>query len=376
MDLSWAAVVFIPTIITPAIILYFMFRLLIPKAKSAPNNDFVTILIFILLSALINLQLIGYFTEVLWKAHIPQDKSIVLKLFKDVLGRNDYDPIRPFIFLYKRIVNDFLPTNVFGVLIDLHFRVFLVGGIIYLSQVGFKLLKWIVDDKFYGRLPSELLYKINNAISNPFKKYFFSYWNYVLDFDENLEILMVDITTDGDELFSGKFTDWTPDDDTSRDAIGSLGITTILKYEARGTSKEEFDEEEEEKKKAQKSHFYMQSSRRRWRLIQNDGAMYIPYSTIKSIHVWRIQRGSSLNVWVNDKNKNARLKWHLMLASKHPKFIKEVRVNVEVKNQKEADNYLENLFSWIAENEVDNVDDKLSIEFFSKKEISFTNSDT
>jgi len=374
LDLSWAAVIFIPTILTPAIIFYFMFRLLVPKAKSPPQNDAVSILLFVLLSCLVNIQLIGYLAEILWQAYIPPDKTPILSLFRNILGRNDYDPIRPFLFFYTKFVNNFLPTNVLGIFIDLHFRVVLIGVLLFILQWIFKSVKTFIDIKFYGKFPSNILNELANALLNPFKKFFFSYWNYVLDFDENLELLMIDISTNNDELYSGKFVDWTPDDDASKDSIGSIGITTVLKYEAKGTAEQQNcncdnDNSEEMQKKQDKGYFYSKSSKRRWRLIQNDGTLYIPYSNIDTIHIWKIQRGSYFNVWVDNENKNERLKWHLMIISKSPDFIKQIKIKVKIDTQEKADNYLENLFSWIAENDLGNIAAKLHIDFYSQEKI-------
>jgi hypothetical protein len=363
LELSWAAVVFIPTVLTPAILLYFMFRLLIPKAKSPPSNDLMSLMIFILLSFLINIQLIGYTVENLWPAYISSEK--VMAVYKNIIGLNDYDPFRPFISIYSCLVNDFLPTNILGIFLDLHLRVLLIGLIVCGLYHLFLLFKWVVDENFHGKWPSTTLNKVLNKIFDPFKKYFFSYWNYVFDFDENLEVLMIDVNTETDELYSGLFVDWTPDDDISRDAIGSLGMTNILKYESKGSGTNPSPSNE-----VKSGHFNLKPSNRRWRLIQNDGTMYIPYSRVNTIHIWKIKRGSTLNLWVNDSNKNERLKWYLMLASKKQKFITKITVNVKVESQEDADNYIENLLSWVSENDLDEISSVLNIEVYSENSIS------
>src|SRR5690606_25258044 len=132
------------------------------------------------------------------------------------------------------------------------------------------------------------------------------YWNYILDFNENIEILMIDIATTDESLYSGMFVDWTPDDSASTDAIGSIGIKNVFKYETPVDHKHNLPPEKEE----EKSYFSMPKSTRRWRLIKNDGEMYVPYSQIKTMHIWKLKRGATLKAWVRDTNSNERLKWH------------------------------------------------------------------
>lgn len=353
MELSWAAALIIPTVVTPAVLLYFFFRLLIPKAKAPPQNDFVSVLLFSLLAILINVELFGYTLDLMIRGHfgleIVTAEKDLFQLFRKLIGRNAYDPIRPFVSIYSNLVNPFLKSNIFGIFIDLHLRPVLIGASLYLFKYLLSGMKYIIDYNFYNQWQSKWLNKAINFFSDPLKKYFFSYWNYILDFNQNIEILMMDISTTDESLYSGMFIDWTPDDSESTDTIGSIGIKNVFKYE---TPKDLGQKNIESQKPG---YFSMPSSSRRWRLIKNDGELYIPYSQIKSIHIWKIIKGTNLNIWVNDTNTNERLKWYLLLVSKRPDFFHSVKIRVSVKSDEEGKNYEEVFVNWLSENSLESI---------------------
>lgn len=359
MDLSWAAVIILPTLFTPAVFLTFLFRLAIPKSKAPPNRDYTSVLLFLILSALINLELIAFVADLIGRNQImwlspSLESTAKFNLFRDLVGRNDYQPMRPFVSIYSFLVNDFLRTNIFGIFIDLHLRPAIFCFFVFLANKTLAKIKKYLDGNYYEKFPSVYFNKAINTLLDPFKRHFFSYWNYVLDFDENLEILMLDILHDDDNLYSGMFVDWTPDDSESTDTVGSLGIKNIFRYEpAKGIIKPEDD-----------SHFTSPKSERRWRLIQNDGVMYVPYSKIKTIHVWRFKKEASLNIWVTDNNSNERMKWYLLLFSKRPEFFSSVNVKSKVKNEEEMNRYEANFISWVHSIKLENYIDKINLEFF------------
>lgn len=358
MDLSWAAVILLPSIVTPALLLYFLFRLIVPKAKSPQQNDFISILLFSLLVTVINLQLLGFTINLIAKAQYYDGIRISnsFELYRSLIGRNSFDPIRPFVFFYRIFCNDFLPTNILGIFLDLHIRPILIAIGLYLAKIILKSIKEIAEVRFYDSSWIKKADILISKLTNPFKKYFFSYWNYVLDFNPNLEIIILDISTEDGNLYTGRFVDWTPDDSSSSDTIGSLGIKDVFKYAP--------PEKIELKSYEVTGHFSAPKSKRDWRLINNKGTMYIPYSFTRTIHIWKLHRGAIINIWVNDFSSNERMKWYLLLVGSRPNFIGEIVINVNVRSDDEQDSYLENFENFIIENGIENLVDIIDLNIF------------
>jgi hypothetical protein len=99
---------------------------------------------------------------------------------------------------------------------------------------------------------------------------------------------------------------------------------------------------------------YLRKNGLRWRLIKNDCEMYVPYSQIKTMHVWKFKRGTKLTVWVYDTNSNERLKWYLLLISKRPDFFEKIEFQVKA-NERELANYEDNFATWLADNNLERI---------------------
>lgn len=367
MDLSWAAVILLPSIVTPALLLHFFFRLIVPKSKAPPQNDFTSILLFCLLTAVINLQLIAYFANLIIFRTTFADGPLISNLFelyRALIGRNDYDPIRPFISLYSLVSNEFLNTNIFGIFLDLHLRPLFLGISIWITKLFFSKIKKMIDEKYYESCIQRWLDSFFAYITYPFKKYFFSYWNYVLDFNPNVEILMLDLLHDDGNLYSGKFIDWTPDDSESNDTVGSLGIGAVFKY---GPTSEAKKTESAKKETEQPGHFTSPPSERKWRMLTNKGNMYVPFAKIRTIHIWKLKKGGTLDIWVNDFNTNERMKWYLSLASLKENFLSKINIIVTVKDDKDFINYLENFENFISDNGLDKLMTIIELEIFTEE---------
>ena len=272
----------------------------------------------------------------------------------------EYSPIRPFLMF-----SDYCPGDILGIIADLHIRILLFSMmlIILVRLIGLiisifdtLLYKgWLLDYKWLSMYPCvvDKAKAFIDCLTTSWKKLLLNYWNYVFDFNENLEILMVDIMTRSDELYSGKFVDWVPHIGNQNSQV-AIGITEILKYDPE--------------KNFHKNN--TDTPKRRWRLIKNKGAMYIPFSEISSMHTWKILRGTSFTIWIDDENKKERLKWYLLIVAKRSHFIKKIEINIDIGGEEEAELYCISLLSWIEENNLEKITDKIYIEILLSKDAS------
>ena len=304
---------------------------------------------------MINFNLIGFTLNRLCKVFSTNEN---LSSACSMMIHKEYSPIRPFL-----IFTDYSPENILGIIADFHIRVFLfsiivlafgklVGFIIFISDYLFY-ESCLSDKRWFSIYPTfrVIVRKIIDPFTTGYKKLLLNYWSYVFDFDESLEILMVDIMTRSDELYSGKFVDWIPNVG-NKNSLVAVGITEVLKYESVKIPHKENNTK----------------PKRRWRLIKNRGEMYISFSEISSIHVWKIPRGTSLTVWIDDENKKERLKWYLLLTAKRLHFIK--KINIKFGDEEKANSYCESLLDWIEENDLKNVANKIQVEILSTKDDS------
>lgn len=334
MDLSWAAAVFIPTIITPAVLIYISLRILIPKSKAQPNNDFSIIIFFVFVTTLINYDVITYTLRLVWsevsKVETESKDSLIVAL-NSLVKNTSVEPVRYSQHLEPLFFNnDIKESNIFGIILELHLRPFLWFLGFYLGLFSFKCYRRRINQYWHNEWSANLLNFVDKVINklfwNKFKKFFFSYWHYVFDFDEVNESLLVDIMCVDGNLFSGIFVDYTPDDDISRDAIGSVGITCPLKYGPQddSTTTETID--------SNNSTVTKSKIRRPWNIINNEGVMYIPYANIKTIHIWKIRRGTKINLTLLKENHEERMFWYLNLLfnieEENKGIIKKLKIRI------------------------------------------------
>ena len=86
-------------------------------------------------------------------------------------------------------------------------------------------------------------------------------------------------------------------------------------------------------------------SNRKQRLINNSGKLLIPYSKIKTIHLWKLKTGTDMELNIFDSNSEELLKWYLSLMKFAPHIFTTFKVKVFLKNETQ-DEFEKRLLLW------------------------------
>ncbi len=142
-------------------------------------------------------------------------------------------------------------------------------------------------------------------------------WSILTLWNDKREVLMVDVLTTEDSLYSGALATWIPEDND----LSAIAIDYVLRF------------------------YPKQAGRRNSYLIKNNGQLVLPANQIKTIHFWELRKGTKATVAVSHPNDAEKLKWNLLLYHIYPSFMTEVTILISLNDQEKAQFY-KDIFEW------------------------------
>jgi hypothetical protein len=129
-------------------------------------------------------------------------------------------------------------------------------------------------------------------------------WALITAFNPQRDVLMVDVMTKTDNLYTGMFTQWLPQ---GEEAAAGIAMQYILRHKP---NKEE-------------------KGRRKIVFIENNGEMVFPMGEIANLHFWEIRRRFDALVTVNQPTDLEIAKWYLALNEVHPKKFRRIVIEFQ-----------------------------------------------
>ena len=240
-------------------------------------------------------------------------------------------------------IKNFFKNSILCIILKIHVYSFLI--VVALAKTH-KMLEWLNDylgeKKRYKRevkkrkRPTEQpgwlekrLFHLNNVISHP--------WVAHIRHNRKTEILMADVLTEDDNLYTGRFGDFT----ANGNEISSVSLGNIFRYYPST------DDKEPERSPDGEGY----TSKRKHRLIKNSGELFIPYSKIKTIHLWNLEINTTIDINIYDTNGEELFKWYLTLMRDAPHIFEKLNVNVFLTGTDKND-FQKRLSSWINSYEI------------------------
>lgn len=352
-SITLSALLLLLILVTPALLIIFVFRLFYPKTRTISSSDAKTLLICCIVNLFINGFLLESYLSNFFASNVSQifsEKPNISEAAKTLLVRDSLTslPIRPSQFLSKYFdIFNYPPTSFWGLILDLHLRTLLVGLLIFclfkfvgvLEEVLQAIpyyrtneLRWYHKGLayFFGyrtQLNDRTNYEQNRIAIRVFgwepTKFFreaiYHPWAILTRTNRRREILMADVLTAEGSLYSGALSSWVQTDHT----VSEVALEYAIRYYPENSSANGQKDTGTEQKKTRKSSF-----------IKNNGEMVIPRERIETLHFWEIRRGFEVAVKIGSDNDLEKLKWFLVLAFVYPKFFARISILVEVPNEK------------------------------------------
>lgn len=344
-SLTFGAAALLLTLITPSLMVLAVYRVVIPRARALPSSEGLLLITGILCSWIFNgIPICSYMARVL--SLVPSQASQMGSWANSPLLSTALDQGNSALsFFYEwafwgHPISDsfFLFTAI------LHLRMLaLTLGIIGLSKLAGKLECWAQQIPYrenpkgdLTRSDRILLWMAGVSPDGRDKQYYERYrikfpwlswfrdillhpWSHLTLSNRQREILMVDVLTNDNHLYSGFLTSWLP----TGERLGAIAMEYALRYVPVEGSAGKFRKE----------------------LIKNNGELIIGAEKIATIHFWEIRKGTLVDVLVDDADRLAKLQWYMVLNHVFPEMIDEisVQVNLEAKSFLE---FYEQLAEW------------------------------
>lgn len=409
MDLTWVFIISLPILFAPAALGLLAFRLIIPQAKLKQSSDYLFFLPFLVVTMLINLDFIFYYITVnpnlinpkfatLFNQHYPL--LTPLKWMEAlVIGIKNFFSMLPCKFISASVVTR-TTYSFYEFIFELQLRAFFLSGLLALSIKGFfrlddyyeafpyysqkvskfnKCVVWfgqnilgyeltqdIVKDRLYTNQRgwfSKLTESINIFLTNE--------WANAVSFNRKIEIIIADIRTVDDHLYSGPLVNFVSSKDRELDAVSIYSPLTYYPESASvSKNKASYSLDKNEISNSTEAKIQNQidykKSFRKWRLMDKRGEFYVLSSQILSVNLWYIKKGSKFNdnLFIGENDYIfEKIKWNLILLSEHHDFIDEYKLKITYRDDHELKAFFEKLMTWIDES-ITNSDNiaKFSIE--------------
>lgn len=391
MDLSWAFIISLPLVLSPGFFALIAFRLVIPHAKSRHSSDYIYLMPFIIFTLLLNFELIlefantnkfyldnsigkqiltslgeasYWFTPTLWiSSACIFIKDFLLNLPQSfcnwpILKTAEYSL---FTLVWDIQLRAFLASLAFGLIIRSMYKIddyYESYSYLHLDKKGF--VHWLI--RVVGKFI--LRYKISKEISErkkqPNQRGYFSKlveninlvlsneWVNSLSYNENIEILMVDIRTKDDHLYSGVFTNILAGKSSELESISMYNVLCYYPDKKENIEKDKKETAENDHKN--KNNFY--ASTRKWRLIKNRGELFILSDEILTMNFWYMRKGIKLKevVYHGEDYIFEKIKWNILLVYSYPHIIDSYEIKLYYKDIKEKQDFVEKFSKWFNEN--------------------------
>ena len=289
MESSLPQIFFVIFLIFPALLMLGTFRCYYPKSRFIQVSNFFLLLPMVMAVFFIGFDLIAYALNIIFV--------------------NDSGDIK-----------NFFKNSILFIVLEIHIRSLLF--VIFLSNIhnGLEWLNDCLEEKRRDKSrvkkrkrpieqPGWLerkLFQLNNVISHP--------WIAHIRHNRKTEILMADVLTEDDNLYTGRFEDFT----ASGNEISSVSLGNIFRYYPSTGEKAT--------ERSPDGGGY--TSKRKHRLIKNSGELFIPYSKIKTIHLWNLEINTIIDINIYDTNGEELFKWYLTLMRDAPHIFKQLNVNL------------------------------------------------
>ena len=186
---------------------------------------------------------------------------------------------------------------------------------------------WIF--KVLGCLDSLLCF-FHKIVSHP--------WVGYIRHNRRIEILMADIFTEDNNLYMGRFIAF----QENGSEVSMISIGNVFRFYPDTKSAGHIEKNSPSKPILGEEKYV---SKRKQRLIKNSGHLLIPYSKVKTIHLWRLKTGTDMELNIYDSNSEELLKWYLSLMKFAPQVFTTFKIKVFLNNQ-DKDEFEEKLLSW------------------------------
>ncbi len=352
------------TLITPALLLVFIYRLFFTRTRSIKSTEVSQFLLCCAFNLAVNFKLFSWYFQKLITNASPLFTKDQIETTKHLLGNGNIEsPTRITSFFVNK--DD---TNIFYFLMDLHLNVVFLG----LLLVFFCYIIGRLED--YLAVSYDLKGKVNLNRRQKFVLCLFGYlnskeknvkfkrarisifgfepvkffrdaihhpWAVLTWSNPDAEILMIDILTSDGSLYSGKLSYWVPEGDS----YSNISMEHAIRYYMYS---KELTAQERHKKEAI-SEGISQSVKlksNKINFIKNNGELVLPKEKTESVHLWRINKGSNYTVIIKNEYHLEIFKWYLVLAYTHPGFIKKLEGIILVDNEKWTQ-FKEELEKWL-----------------------------
>ena len=123
MELSYLSLIVFPLFVTPALLMFVVYKFAVPKSKAISGNNFFIFLVFIFISGAFNLNRISNYLQLLWVDVRDELSHSNNELFDYVLGTKDIStlPVKQY-------------QNAFELINDIHFQTLLIAIFIWLGS--------------------------------------------------------------------------------------------------------------------------------------------------------------------------------------------------------------------------------------------------
>ena len=178
-----------------------------------------------------------------------------------------------------------------------------------------------------------LLLKFHKLVSHP--------WVGYIRHNQRIEILIADIFTEDGNLYMGRFISFQEDGNEA----SMIAISNNFRFYPSTNNNENVEEGSHVKRNPDGVGYV---SKRKQRLINNSGHLLIPYSKIRTIHLWKLKKGTDMALNIFDTNSEESFRWYLSLMKSAPQIFTTFKIKVFLNNENKED-FERRLLTWTKE---------------------------
>lgn len=201
----------------------------------------------------------------------------------------------------------------------------------------------------------------SNLVSN-IKHILTNDWINSITWNKKAEVLMVDIRTLDDHMYSGVFTNFVCGKSNELEAVSMFNVLCYYPEKAKSKEEDKNDPAPADKvatakgaagldanKHKQQNDFH--PSKRKWRLIKNDGEMFIPSTQISTVNFWYLRKGVKLKEisYHNEDYIFEKIKWSVKLLYANIDIIDSFQIIFYYLDKEEKDLFINKFNKWFSE---------------------------
>jgi hypothetical protein len=380
MDLSFSALVAIPTFITPALIGLFLYRIFIPSGHSFKRNDFTILMILGVFTVYLNLDLFELVAQKAYMGfYLSSTNSPESRIWYSFFQNSNIKSEFPWnVFNRLPLMKQGEVNSIWDIFILLHLRAFLFwvvlwGSIPVLEKIRDLILANNDNDKTRRRskkretnsnsatLDNEEGSKFISALINIFifiidffQKRIYSSWSFLFTYNKNIEILMCDIHLDDGSLYMGTLSGYFQEENK----LLQIALTNIIRFYPDSSSQNSISDGQNNQPKKLK---------RKIKFVINSGEMIFLPERIVSIHAWNLKKNTEIVHRISDDISEEYFKWYLSLMNDNSEVFSKIEVWVLYETKKESDLFITRFSEWYDKSGLDIPEDKIEIYQGTKK---------